>query len=345
MSAVMRSAGSLVQWAFPTVAVRLKLIKHRMAQWRKAWMHAGDARLTFRHMEWRQRRDLSVIEAELIFQYHKIEKGLCMPPPRRFFGVEPAKKTVALLAEWVHAGGRTDTPAYVGALEAMRSYAAALAVQPPPPDVAAWMLPMLDRLLAARPRSVVGYDTPMRPVQCDAGTAEVFGTLMNARRSVRHYTDQAVPPAVIEQCISVAQLSPSACNRQPWFVHVYTRPEQIKAMLRLQNGNAGFGHQLKTLLVVTADRRSFFDATERNEPYVDGGLFAMSLILALQSHGVASCCLNWCVDTDKDRAAHATGDIADHEAIVMYLAVGYADESAVVPRSARKATRAVMVAH
>lgn len=345
MSTLVRAVAKLIERKLPALAVRLKLIKHRAGQWRKAWMHAQDARKNLVHMEWRARRDMSVLEAELIFQYHKIEKGLCMPPPRRFFGVEPAKKTVQLIYEWERCGGDKTAPAYLGAIEAMRSYAQSLALLPPPPDVDAWMRPMLDRLLSSRARVSEQYETPMRATSPQPRSAEVFDALMQARRSVRHYTSQVVPLSLIHKCVSIAQLSPSACNRQPWHVHVYTQAEQIKAMLKLQNGNTGFGHQLSTLLVVTADRKSFFDATERNEPFVDGGLFAMSLILALQSEGVASCCLNWCVDTEKDLQAHTVGGIGDSEAIIMYLAVGYADESALVPRSARKSTDAAMVTH
>jgi nitroreductase len=340
-----RSIAKLIERKFPKLAVRLKLIKHRTGQWRKASMHLRDAWKNLNHMEWRARRDMFVLEAELIFQYHKIEKGLCMPPPRRFFGVEPAKKTVALIYEWERCGGDKSAPAYLGAIEAMRSYAQSLELYPPPTDVASWMQPMLDRLLANRPKAPPEFDTPMKPTVPAPTSAEVFERLMHARRSVRHYTSEVVPLALIQHCISIAQMSPSACNRQPWHVHVYTKADQIRSMLKLQNGNTGFGHQLSTLLVVTADRRSFFDASERNEPFVDGGLFAMSLILALQSHGVASCCLNWCVDTEKDHQAHVSGGISDGEAIIMYLAIGYADATALVPRSARKATSSAMAVH
>jgi len=305
----------------------------------------SDARKNFRYMEWRLKRDLPTVESELIFQYHKIEKGLCMPPPRRFFGVEPIKKTVELIHEWERLGGGANVPAYLGALEAVRSYASALDACPPPKDVAVWLLPMLERVLARHEPACQNLSTPMKAELHQENSAAVFDSLMKARRSVRHYSGEAVPVDVISRCVEVAQLSPSACNRQPWRVHAYFDAEKIKGLLRLQNGNAGFGHQLKTLLIITSDRKSFFDSSERNQPYVDGGLFSMGLILALQSEGVSSCCLNWCVDSGRDRDAHRLGDIGDNEAIVMYLAVGYADKSAIVPRSARKLSSSVFFVH
>lgn len=345
MSALVKSAGRMVEKVLPAAVPRLKLIKHRFAQWRKTWAHASDAKKNYRYMEWRVRRGLPVVEAELIFQYHKIEKGLCMPPPRRFFGVEPAKKTVELIREWEVRGGALDAPAYLGAIEAMRAYAGSLVDCPPPKDVAAWMTPMLDRFMGAHQAVTHELSTPMKAAPIIEQSAAVLDALMKARRSVRHYMDRPVSLDLIERCVALAQLSPSACNRQPWGVHLYTDADQIKALLKLQNGNSGFGHQLKSLLIITSDRKSFFDASERNEPYVDGGLFSMSLILALQSEGISSCCLNWCVDDERDREAHRLGRIDDGEAIIMYLAVGYADDAANVPRSARKLPSAVLHKH
>jgi nitroreductase len=154
-----------------------------------------------------------------------------------------------------------------------------------------------------------------------------------------------VPLILIEQSISAAQLSPSACNRQPWVVHIYRDPAMIKQLLALQNGNAGFGHRLSTLLVVTADSTSFFDASERNQAFVDAGLFTMSLILALQSRGLGSCCLNWCVTPDTDEEAHELGGIPRSHRIIMYLAVGYPEPQGLVPRSPRRALDSVICVH
>lgn len=52
---------------------------------------------------------------------------------------------------------------------------------------------------------------------------------IRARRSIRRYTRQPVPQAVIEALLTAASWSPSAHNRQPWrFVAVTTAPVQEK---------------------------------------------------------------------------------------------------------------------
>jgi nitroreductase len=116
-------------------------------------------------------------------------------------------------------------------------------------------------------------------------------------------------------------------------------------MLKLQNGNRGFGHTIPMLAVVCCDMGAFFDSTERNEPPLDGGLFLMSFLLALQSLGLATCCLNWCVDPRVDQQGHQVGNIPQNEKILTFLAIGYAADDTVVPLSARRPLSDLIVAH
>ena len=46
--------------------------------------------------------------------------------------------------------------------------------------------------------------------------ADDFYSLMNARRSVRHFSDEPVPKELIELAIRTASTAPSGAHRQPW---------------------------------------------------------------------------------------------------------------------------------
>ncbi|MFH4354415.1 MAG: nitroreductase [Neisseriaceae bacterium] len=46
--------------------------------------------------------------------------------------------------------------------------------------------------------------------------------LMNSRRSVRAFTSQPIPQAIIKKILSVASSAPSGSNTQPWKVYVVT---------------------------------------------------------------------------------------------------------------------------
>jgi nitroreductase len=145
-----------------------------------------------------------------------------------------------------------------------------------------------------------------------------------------------VPNDLIAQAVSLAQLSPSACNRQPCKVYVAEDEILKNALLSHQNGNSGFGHLAPIIFVVTSNSNHFFGAIERNQPFIDGGLFSMSLLFALQTQGLVSCCLNWCVSPSTDSAVHTLLNIPKSERIIMYIAAGFPVINTTVPKSHRK---------
>jgi len=51
---------------------------------------------------------------------------------------------------------------------------------------------------------------------------EQFIEIAKARRSIRAFTDQPVPKALLKTIFNAAMQAPSNCNTQPWFVHVAT---------------------------------------------------------------------------------------------------------------------------
>ncbi len=58
-----------------------------------------------------------------------------------------------------------------------------------------------------------------------------FLTQMRKRRSIRHFSDEAVPKTVIENILKTANSAPSGANKQPWTFCVISNPE-LKAEIR-----------------------------------------------------------------------------------------------------------------
>ncbi|MGL4317631.1 MAG: nitroreductase family protein [Pseudomonas sp.] len=48
--------------------------------------------------------------------------------------------------------------------------------------------------------------------------------LIESRRSVRRFTDEAVPDEVVRDCLELAVLAPNSCNLQPWSFQVIRDP-------------------------------------------------------------------------------------------------------------------------
>ncbi len=297
-----------------------------------------DVRHIWRHMYWGRERAMAAgqLQAKLLFYYHKIEKGLCMPGPPRLFALEVIPRVLGLLEAWEERGHDRDDPIYLGALASLRAYRQRLTEHRL--DSEGRVLPLVEAFLQARAAAGAAQQTPvlMTGPQAPIGYAS-FRALCEARRSVRDFSAAPVPEQLIRQAAQLAQLSPSACNRQPCRLYVASDPQLKRQLLSHQNGNLGFGHLAPVVLAITADMTYFFGASERHQPYIDGGLFAMSLLYGLQVQGLVSCCLNWCVAPATDRAAHDLLRLADSERIVMLMVAGYPPERTVVPKSQRKA--------
>lgn len=74
-------------------------------------------------------------------------------------------------------------------------------------------------------------DFSERPPEELLARARAFRDEMTRRRTVRHFSDRAVPREVIEECLRVAASAPSGANRQPWHFVVVSDPD-VKAEIR-----------------------------------------------------------------------------------------------------------------
>lgn len=273
---------------------------------------------------------------ELIFQHHKLEKGLSLPPGgRKFFGAQACNEVLEILKRWKRAGHPVQAPVYQSSLAVLKAYRLHLnqlsSDNAQAKKLSASIGPFLNDLVFED-----SYKTPVPLAPSPDGSFPVLQDLALARRSVRNFSEKAVERDAVIAAVKLAQLSPSACNRQPWKLHLFENNEQIRDLLALQNGNSGFGQTIPLLAAVTVDMESGFDPSERVGPVLDGGLFLMAFLLALQSQGISSCCLNWAVVPAQDRKGHLVSQIPKNERILTLLAIGYAAEDCIVPLSARR---------
>ncbi|MGH2182869.1 nitroreductase family protein, partial [Enterococcus faecalis] len=118
-----------------------------------------------------------------------------------------------------------------------------------------------------------------------------FKYLALNRYSIRDYDSSDVDLGMLNEAIEIALKSPSVCNRQSARVYVINDKKEIKELLNIQGGFNGY-ELPPCLILVTCDIQDFIDISERNQPYIDGGIFAMSLIYALEYQGFATCTLN-----------------------------------------------------
>lgn len=254
------------------------------------------------------------VEAQLIKDYHRIEKGLALREPKRPFGDAVLARLDSLLPR----AAREDGDAvYISYAESART--------------------------ALRSWNVSGsIDEEVSPRNDFVREHVDYGSFFKSRRSVRDFSDRPVAASCLQEAVALATNSPSVCNRQGWNVR-FVRGEDAVRALAYQNGNAGFGHQVPVLAIVTTDLRLFGAATERNQAWIEGGIFSMSFVWALHSMGLDSCMLNMSVSNRRADELRSEFEIPDHELVVMMIAIGYGREGGRRARSPRRPTEDVII--
>jgi nitroreductase len=264
--------------------------------------------------------------------YHSVERGLALPEPSPSFGARNIAYLIEAIEEYVRRFGADSSlnPA-VGALDAYLKFHERINVDPPNRAAIEHTLRMLE---------------PIRSIEGDGGTLEVSRESIHKatsnvtadfflkRHSIRQYSDKEVSEEDIDAAIAMAQKTPAVCNRQECRVYVVHDKNLMTKMLAIQESR-GFNHQINKLLVVTNRLTAFYGVNERNQCWIDGGMFAMSLVLALHSRGLGTCCLNWSKSAPPDRAMRKLLKLPPAEVIIMLMAVGHLPATLSVARSVR----------
>lgn len=282
------------------------------------------------------------LDAYVTMNYHRLEKGLSFRDPRPRFGRATIDELIDQLRQGERFGERL--PAKV-ALSTLASYQEAQEPNARYDKLAAF--------LDDRPRPADG-DLPEEPIggskvvtrdEIQASALRDLTAFFRSRHSVRDFDDREVDMELIERAVDMARFTPSVCNRQATRAHVLSSTEDKQAALSLQNGNRGFSEQIDKVIVVTSDVRSFVSSGERYQSWIDGGMFAMSLVYALHSLGLGTCCLNWSVDWFTDRRLRRAISLPPYERVIMLIAVGHLPERLRVARSTRVPVEDIVVAH
>lgn len=278
---------------------------------------------------------------------HRLEKGLIMKPRRPVFAADYIGETVdffRVLKQGQGSGASPPTPSpstardqtQVSVLEWAESVLGRyfdVVDKTPPPIARAWE--QFQQAIGLTPTSLPYAPYVARDL--DHGISpDQFLKLCLQRRSVRWYDDRPVPRDLLEQAVRMASLSPSACNRQPFRFVVADDPAQAQRLGEIPMGTVGFSNQFPALIIVVGDLSAYFSERDRHLIYVDGGLASMSLVLALETLGLSSCCINWPDIEDREVKLGQALGLSLHERAVMCISVGFKRTDGEVPFSQKK---------
>jgi nitroreductase len=278
------------------------------------------------------------IAALILKEVHALEKGFSLPDIRAGYGSQKIPEIIALMSRYRNRGYDCHILAYKKAQSVFAEYLRYHeAIGHDLGSLGETMRPWADSDC-----DIGGYKALSRD-ELQRGAHGDFRECAMSRASIRQYATNPVPLTDIKDAIRIAQKSPSVCNRQDWRVRIVRDSEKKRRVLELQNGNRGFGAQADFVAVITSDLRGFAGPGERNEAFVDGGLFAMSLLLAFHYKGIGACPLNWMVEPATDRKLREVLAIGPSENIIMIIAAGALPETVRIAKSARKPLEDVFV--
>lgn len=305
------------------------------------WNYVSDWSRFRKHSAARGARTQRALRARLVRQYHIVEKGLALPDPYVTLSRLRVGPLIDDLEQYSHRYGEDGVTA--AARQALREYVDAMAPDPRADSVD------LDRIRrttdgAAENTASATIEIKRSEIaeQVRLGGSDFFAS----RHSIRHFSDdEDVDEDDVLEAIRMAQKTPSVCNRQAWRVRLFHDEDAKAKALKHQAGNRGFGDQIPLLLAITCDIQNYLHVGERNQAYVDGGMFAMSLVYALHAQGFGTCCLNWGKYRRQDLRAKRALRIPDTETIVMFMAVGHLPELLKVARSSRYDVDEMVVRH
>jgi nitroreductase len=318
--------------ALPSVLSMPKLAAHHLYDFNRflRWSAVGD-RVDTR----------SKLRAVITMDYHRIEKGLALKEPRVGFGREVIQRLCANLTTYQAKYGFDETcQIAVNALTAYYQFNQAQGFADPTLQAA---LTQFETAIVQLPVIEAGGIAQVDKAEILAAATVDFREFVRSRYSIRQFAPDPVDVNLIAQAIEMAQKTPSVCNRQSAKVYVFSSEAAKQKVLSYQNGNRGFGDQASHVLIVVSDLAHFVSVGERYQAWIDGGMFAMSLVYGLHSLGLGTCCLNWSVERWADRALKRASGIKDGETVIMMIAVGHLPDRLNVAQSPRKPLSEVMI--
>lgn len=274
-----------------------------------------------------RRPSKSNLEAEIIAHYHVLEKGISMPMRKEIFGLSTANSLIRILHRWKLSGFETTASVQI-AVQVLTQYFEIVGIKP------CLMFQNLkvdiDRYDESNSYRELCTEHLKQRWKGD------FEELINNRCSVRHFTGEMLDYTQVKSAVGMARNSPSVCNRLGTRV-IYVTGHRLSEVLNLQTGNRGFGHDMSGALVVVHDNSILEGYKERNQGFIDAGLFAMNLMLSLSFYGIGHCPLNWCVDNETDDQIRAVlPEINDSMSVIMIIGMGVMSDTQVMPRSFKR---------
>ncbi|KNY26569.1 nitroreductase family protein [Pseudobacteroides cellulosolvens] len=265
-------------------------------------------------------------EVILLLLAHSLEKGMGLPTPRVGFGKEKAENLILQLEKYIAENGDTSRFAFVESMAILDAYLKYSVEQHCDVEL---LIRKFDKI-----RTVTTFDNVKAGTTVVLSMSQIYKNLnmesityfLKSRHSIRSYEKKPIDDDVMYKVIQMANLAPSACNRQPIKVYWTSDLEVVAKINQLIPGNEGFEDQVPNWALVTADRL-MFGVTEPMQWYVNGGIYLSYLVESFHANAIGSCIFQIPAVHPNTQKLYEIAQVSKNEVIVAAVGFGYPTES------------------
>jgi nitroreductase len=274
------------------------------------------------------------IEGKINYYYHSIEKGLINEQIRYKFGALKINKLIHLLKIWLDRNYDISNSQFIAACSVLVKYYHLHNENKI--DISAILAESDYHLFEPYYDENVGGTINYNKTKYFQHSSGKFDLFSDSRHSVRHFNGVMVSPEKIEEVIKIAKNAPSVCNRQSVNIKLVNSPDLTQQVLRIQNWMSATANTVNKLILVTSNLNSFVSEVERNQMFIDGGIFLQNVLYALHYHKIAACPLNWSKPFFYDKRLRKLLKLNPSDRVIAVVAIGYPPDEFKVPFSKRK---------
>lgn len=284
----------------------------------------------------------NALEAKILRQTHVIEKGMSLSHPKEKFGVQRASDLLDFIDEFSECGYKIeDSVPVLNALGVLKAYLVYHEEHGFKPENVVKKFEKYSKYLLQNEKYGI---VKVSKSELEKQIQGLFPEFFMSRHSVRQFSEKPIDVLDIEKAVRLAMKAPSACNRQSCKAYFYRDRALNKELGELIAGNTGFDTEVQNYIVVTSDMSAFYDPFERNQVYVDGGIFTMALVEALHYYGIASCILQNGEYKERNKKFKTIcKNIPENEKIILFIAIGYYKDNFTYAVSHRKNLEDVLI--
>jgi nitroreductase len=263
-------------------------------------------------------------EAMMIYYYHPIEKGLSNNNFRLGFGRDTYTNLIHTMSEYKKREYDLNIDSYQTGLSVLSEYISKH--EGSGVDVS-FIVKSLEKLQSKIAVNKHGGTLRHKKVTLLQKSKGDFFAMSQNRFSVRQFSKQKIDINQIKRALKLAEKTPSLCNRQPWKTYIVSNKSIISELAHVQGGLRGFGQNMDKLLVITANNHYLKNYTERNDGFIAGGLYSMTLLYSLQYYGIATCPLSAALTNENDLKVRSILNVPQNENMILFIGIGeYLDE-------------------